>query len=87
MEFLFKRYYARENYPAKEVGEQQDEQTLEAGTAAEITQRYDFSSQNQSKYPPYFALSQVIIFSGDILLFHNILFFYYPPQGAGWVFL
>ena len=88
MQFLFKRDYTRKNHPPQGMGEQQDEQSLETRASAEIPQRNNFITQGHGKDPPYFAFSQVVIFSGDILLFHNILFFYYPvPKGAGWVFL
>jgi hypothetical protein len=55
VEFLFKRDYARENYPAEEMGEQQNQQTFEASTAAEIPHGNNFVAQGHRKNPPYFS--------------------------------
>jgi hypothetical protein len=93
MEFMFKRDNPRKNDPAQGMGEQQDQQSLETRASAEIPQRNNFIAQGHTDDPPYFPFSQIVISSGDILLFHYILLFYYPapPQkkegGPGWVFL
>ena len=71
VDFMFKRDYAREDYPAQGMGEQKDQQPLEASTPAEISQRNDFIAQGHGKYSSCFAVSQIIIFSGDILFFHD----------------
>jgi hypothetical protein len=84
MEFMFKRDNPRKNDPAQGMGEQQDQQALETRASAEIPERNNFIAQGHGKDPPYFAFSQVVISSGDILLFHDILFFIIiPPSREG----
>ena len=74
MEVMFKRDDTRENYPPKNMGQQEDQQTLEASSTAQIPQRNNPGAEGQGKHSADFSITQIVIFSSYILLFHHSLY-------------
>ena len=86
MKFLFKRDNTGENNSAQGMGEQENQQAFEARSAAQVPRRNNLGSEGQGKDSADFSIAEIVIFSGNILLFHNS-FSLSRPAGPGWVFL
>ena len=82
MEFLFKRDNTGEKNSAEGMGKQQNEQPFKASTAAQITRRNNPGPEGHSKDSADFSFSEIVIFSRDILFFHNMIYrFFYEAPG------
>ena len=71
---MLKRDDTRENYPAKNMGKEQDQESFEVGSSIKISQGNDLGSESQGKYSADFSITKIEIFTSNILFFHNSLY-------------